>query len=212
MEGPDTVVESTGMYGESKLKRYKLSTGEVLKEVSLPNSYFGEGASAIDGVIYQMTYRERVVRKYSQTSFELLDELLMPNEIREGWGMTTNGHVLYVTDGSNNIYIVDPESFTVTRTMPIVDSDGRRVMNLNELELINGEIWANIYFSRRVVRIDAATGAVRGYIDFTGLGSSDETYHWNAGEVLNGIAYDGSRIILTGKYWKHIYAVEVPTD
>ena len=82
-------------------------------------------------------------------------------------------------------------------------------MNLNELEYINGELWANIYFSRRIVVIDPATGSVKYFVDLTGLGAADETYHWNGGEVLNGIAYDGSRILVTGKYWRHIYAIAV---
>jgi len=209
MEGPDVVVESTGMYGESKLRRYELSTGRVLTEVELPKAYFGEGAVCVNDIIYQMTYRERVVRKYQKATFALLEELTMPREVREGWGMTTDNTTIYVTDGSNNVYFIDPGTFRVTRTVPIVDSDGRRVMNLNELEYINGELWANIYFSRRIVVIDPATGSVKYFVDLSGLGASDETYRWNSGEVLNGIAYDGSRILVTGKYWRHIYAIAV---
>jgi len=209
MEGPDVVVESTGMYGESKLRRYELSTGRVLTEVELPKAYFGEGAVCVNDIIYQMTYRERVVRKYQKATFALLEELTMPREVREGWGMTTDNTTIYVTDGSNNVYFIDPGTFRVTRTVPIVDSDGRRVMNLNELEYINGELWANIYFSRRIVVIDPATGSVKYFVDLSGLGASDETYRWSSGEVLNGIAYDGSRILVTGKYWRHIYAIAV---
>ena len=209
MEGPDVVVESTGMYGESKLRRYELSTGRVLTEVELPKAYFGEGAVCVNDIIYQMTYRERVVRKYQKATFALLEELTMPREVREGWGMTTDNTTIYVTDGSNNVYFIDPGTFRVTRTVPIVDSDGRRVMNLNELEYINGELWANIYFSRRIVVIDPATGSVKYFVDLSGLSASDETYRWNSGEVLNGIAYDGSRILVTGKYWRHIYAIAV---
>lgn len=209
MEGPNVVVESTGMYGSSKLKRYELSTGRTLNEVALPKAYFGEGAVAVNGIIYQMTYRERVIRLYREDTFELTEEISMPREIREGWGMTTDNTTIYVTDGSNNIYLINPDNFAVTKTLPIVNSDGRRVMNLNELEYINGELWANIYFSRRIAVIDAATGTVKYFVDLTGLGAVDETYHWNGGEVLNGIAYDGSRILVTGKYWRHIYAIAV---
>ena len=197
------------MYGESKLRRYELSTGRVLTEVELPKAYFGEGAVCVNDIIYQMTYRERVVRKYQKATFALLEELTMPREVREGWGMTTDNTTIYVTDGSNNVYFIDPGTFRVTRTVPIVDSDGRRVMNLNELEYINGELWANIYFSRRIVVIDPATGSVKYFVDLSGLSASDETYRWNSGEVLNGIAYDGSRILVTGKYWRHIYAIAV---
>lgn len=209
MEGPNVVVESTGMYGESKLRRYELSTGRVLTEVELPKAYFGEGAVGVNGFIYQMTYRERIVRKYQQDTFALIEELAMPREVREGWGMTTDNSTIYVTDGSNNVYFVDPHTFGVTRTLPIVDSDGRRMMNLNELEYINGELWANIYFSRRVVVIDPTTGSVKYFVDLSGLGAPDESYRWSSGEVLNGIAYDGSRILVTGKYWRHIYAIAV---
>ena len=209
MEGQDVVVESTGMYGESKLRRYELSTGRIINEIQLPKAYFGEGASLLNGFIYQMTYRERVIRKYHASTFELVEELTMPREIREGWGMTTDNSSLFVTDGSNNVYVVNPEGFTVVRTIPIVDMNGRRVMNLNELEYINGEIWANIYFGRRIVVIDPATGSVKYFVDLSGLSAPDETYHWNYGEVLNGIAYDGSRILVTGKYWRHIYAIAV---
>jgi glutamine cyclotransferase len=197
------------MYGESKLKRSRLSTGEVLQVVSLPKSYFGEGAVAFNNFVYQLTYRERVVRKYDSATFQLLGELPLPSQIREGWGMTRDDSVIYVTDGSHRIYVINPVTFTVLGTISVTEGDGTRVTNLNELEVINGEIWANIYYSWRVARIDPATGVVNSYVDLTGLAAEDEHFSWWAGEVLNGIAVNDGKVLVTGKNWSHIYAIEV---
>mmetsp|Transcript_11440 Transcript_11440/g.22437 ORF Transcript_11440/g.22437 Transcript_11440/m.22437 type:complete len:168 (+) Transcript_11440:2126-2629(+) len=155
-----------------------------------------------------MTYRERQVLVYAADTLELLETFPMPSEIKEGWGMTTDGKSIYISDGTNKVFVVDPESFTVVRTIEVYQGD-KNILLINELEWIDGEIWANIFLMDWIVVFDPSTGEVTAWVSLQGLSfESDETLS-NRNAVWNGVAYDGTDILLTGKMWSYVYRVKV---
>lgn len=187
------------------MKSTDLQTGRKLNEISLPRRYFGEGAALLDGLIYQLTWREGIAMVYDAVSFEKRSEFRYKGE---GWGLTTDGKMLYMSDGSNRIYVLDPESFATIRTIE-VHMGSSPVKYLNELEWIGSRIWANVYTTDQAVIIDPENGNVTGIIDLRGLlGPSDIT---PATDVLNGIAYDAQtgKIFVTGKNWNKIFEIEI---
>ena len=197
--------EGTGGYGPSALKRYEPYGGASQKEISLPRIYFGEGITLLGEEIFQLTWRKGKAFVYDKQSLRKLRE---HNYDGEGWGLTTDGQVLYMSDGSNILTVRDPKTFKPLRTIAVTFG-GRKVYQLNELEWIDGEIWANVYMTDTIVRIDPTSGNIVGVIDLTGLQSPlDVTYDT---DVLNGIAHDPAtgRIWLTGKNWNKIYQVEI---
>lgn len=182
---------------------------EKLQEVPLPTSAFGEGLTILNDEIFQLTWQERDVYVYSK-SLNLLRTLKLPSEISSGWGLCNDGTWLYVTDGSSKLFKVDPENFEVVESVE-VKSLNSNIHNLNELEWVDGEIWANVYFSKFVARIRPSDGKVLGWINLSDL-EKNENVSWFAGFVLNGIAVFDERIFVTGKNWQNIYEIEISFD
>jgi len=196
--------EGTGQYGASTVRRVDLASGRPEKQRALNPRYFGEGIAILGGSLYQLTWQNGVAVVYDLESFEV--QRTMPYD-GEGWGLTHDGRELIMSDGSATIRFRDPTTFAVTREIEVRDH-GAPVTKLNELEYIDGEIWANIWYDDRIARISPADGAVKGYIDLASL------YPQNARSseaVLNGIAYDAAaeRLFVTGKNWPQLYEIKV---
>lgn len=200
--------EGTGRYGESTLRQVRLETGEVLQSRELPAEYFGEGITLYGDEIFQLTWQSNVGFIYDKSTFELLREFNYPTE---GWGLTHNGRCLIMSDGTNVIYFRDPESFAEIGRLQVYDNNGP-VIQLNELEYVEGEIYANVWQTDRIARISPDTGQVTGWIDLTGL--LDTVTVTTVVDVLNGIAYDaqGDRLFVTGKLWPALFEIELVTD
>lgn len=200
-----SLLESTGLNGSSSLREVEWKTGKLLKQVSVAREYFAEGLTVIGSKAYQLTWRNGKGFIYDADTFRTLGEFTYTGE---GWGLTTDGAQLILSDGSNRIRFLDPATFAVVRTIEVRDK-GTPVDQLNELEYIRGEIFANVWQTNRIVRIDPATGAVRGTIDFSGLLPAAERAPNT--DVLNGIAYDeeGDRLIVTGKLWPKLFEVRL---
>ncbi len=200
------LLESTGLNGRSELRKVDLSSGRVLQQVRLSSQYFGEGMTVLGGRIYQLTWKNQVGFVYGLDSFEPEREFTYTGE---GWGLTTDGHSLIMSDGSDQIRFLDPATFKVTRTIGVRRS-GQPLTQLNELEWVKGELYANIWQTQTIARIDPATGRLLGLIDFSGLLTPDD-YRGGGIDVLNGIAYDaaGDRLFVTGKNWPKLFEVRV---
>ena len=197
--------ESTGQYAASAVMRVDLEEGRVLRRKALDNQYFGEGLALLDGKLYQLTWQEGTAFVYDAAT---LEELRRFRYDGEGWGITTDGSLLYMSDGAENIYVVDPQDFSRKKTIRVYTDKGP-VPYLNELEWVEGELWANVYTTMLVARIDPATGHVRGVIDLAGILPQEEIT--SRTDVLNGIAYDAGRkrIFVTGKNWPKLFEIEV---
>ncbi|HQZ82605.1 MAG TPA: glutaminyl-peptide cyclotransferase [Pyrinomonadaceae bacterium] len=214
--------ESTGEKGESSLRKVELETGKVVQKWDLPREDFGEGIAEVNGKIYQLTYQQGLCRQFDAADFKLLKEFHYPGE---GWGMTTDGSLLYMTDGTHVIRVMDPETFKSKRMIVVKRDDGEPQMRLNELEWVKGELWANVWHSEDpevlgkpnyIARIDPNSGAIVGWIDLAGISPDDQARSNNpndakAENTLNGIAYDaaGDRIFVTGKDWKNLYEIRL---
>jgi glutaminyl-peptide cyclotransferase len=198
-------LESTGLYGESTLREVEVTTGRVLKQVPLSREYFAEGLAVVGDKAYQLTWQNHKVFVYAADTFQRVGEFDYPGE---GWGLATDGRQLILSDGTNRIRFVDPATFAVVRTVDVAMA-GKPLSQLNELEYINGEIFANVWQTDLVVRIDPTNGVVRGVIDFAGLLSPLDRRRDT--DVLNGIAYDAStdRLFVTGKRWPSIFEVRL---
>lgn len=197
--------ESTGQYGTSGLRKTALETGETLKSIALSKRLFGEGSVALGGKIFMLTWRSGEGFVFDAQTLERQKRFRYEGE---GWGLTHDGARLIMSDGTSELRFLDPESLEETGRLPITFR-GRPLANINELEWVKGEIFANVWQSDAVVRIDPATGAVTGVIDMRGLLSDEER---TAGaDVLNGIAYDANtdRLFVTGKYWPTLFEIEV---
>jgi glutamine cyclotransferase len=197
--------ESTGLYGQSTLRKVDLQTGKVLQHIDIPPEYFAEGLAELNGKLYQLTWQHHLAFRYDLQTFALEMQYTYPGE---GWGLTTDGRSLILSDGTPQIRFLEPLTFQATRTIQVTDA-GRPVGNLNELEYIKGEIYANIWMTDYVVRIDPATGHVLGTIDFSGL--LQPTDRDTNTDVLNGIAYDPAtdRLFITGKKWPKLFEVKI---
>jgi len=198
--------ESTGLSGQSSLRKVDLKTGGVLKKIDVPAEYFAEGLAVLGGHAYQLTWQSHKGFVYDRDSFKLEKEFAYEGE---GWGLTTDGQQLILSDGTDQIRFLDPATFAVTQTIA-VRFQGRPVTQLNELEYVKGEIFANIWQSDDVVRIDPASGRVTGVIDFTGLLPAPDR-SGSPDDVLNGIAYDSAtdRLFVTGKRWPKLFEVRL---
>ena len=196
--------EGTGNYGTSSLRKVNLKTGEVSQIRNLDQSLFGEGITVFGERIYQVTYKSQVGFIYDKSTFEEIQKVYYQN--REGWGLTHNGKELIMSDGTNVIYFLDPEMFTINRQIEVYHNEGP-AKSLNELEYINGKIWANRYYTDEVVIIDPETGKVEGRINLKGILKA--TDRKSTTDVLNGIAWDaeGERIFVTGKFWPRLFEI-----
>jgi len=197
--------EGTGQESGSTLREVELETGKIIRQHNLDGSLFGEGIALYRDRIYQVTWRNKVGFIYNKSDFKLINKIYYPTE---GWGMTTMNDKIVLSDGSNVLYFYEPDMFTVISKIEVYDNAIKRD-SLNELEYINGEIWANIWVNNHIARIDPVTGKVLGYIDLKGiLPVSDQNAET---DVLNGIAYDSKtkRIFVTGKRWPKLFEIKV---
>lgn len=197
------IYESTGLRGESTLRKWVPETGKILETLSLPPDLFGEGCTILGDEIYQLTWTSRVGFVYDKNTFEVKKRLKYSTQ---GWGLTTDGKSLIMSDGSHYIYFLDPEYFSVLSRIEVYDDQGP-VKQLNELEYIGNEIWANVYMTDDIVRINPATGAVTARIHCKGLLPNKD--YGPETDVLNGIAWDPDhqRLFLTGKKWPKLFVV-----
>ena len=197
--------ESAGLYGQSTLRKVDPETGAVLLEKRLDAQYFAEGLALLEGKLYQLTWKENTGFIYDPQDFRQLGTFSYPTE---GWGLTTDGSSLILSDGSATLYFLDPQTLQTTRALQ-VSLDGAPLDRLNELEYIRGEIYANIWYKDLIARIDPASGEVVGVIDCGSLRDGEGAPAPN--DVLNGIAYDarGDRLYLTGKKWPWVYEVSL---
>lgn len=197
--------ESTGLNGESTLREVDIPTGRVLRRVSLKSEYFGEGLAVLGDRAYQLTWRNNIGFVYDLDTFQVVDQFFF---VGEGWGLTTDGVSLIMSDGTARIRFLDPKTLQPARTLDVT-FEGEPLKNLNELEYVHGQIYANVWQTNAVVRIDPATGKVLGMIDFSGLLKPTD-YGPNT-DVLNGIAYDAEhdRLFVTGKKWPKIFEVRL---
>jgi len=199
--------EGTGRYNTSWLRKVDPTTGEVLQQVSLPARYFGEGIARLGNEIFQLTWLSKRGFIYAADTFERTGEFTYATE---GWGLTTDGTHLILSDGSDNLFFLDPQTrgTDLVRTVRVHDN-GRGIDDLNELEFIDGHVYANVWHSDIVYKIDPATGAVVGRIDFSDLAADDRPRDSEA--VLNGIAYNPSNghLFVTGKQWPTLFEIRL---
>ena len=197
--------ESTGLEGHSSLRRVDLATGRVLQKVDVEPAYFSEGMTLFHGKIFQLTWKAQKGFIYDRDTFQRTGEFQYSGE---GWGLTHDDKSLILSDGTDTIRFIDPDNFSVRRTIEVKPKTGP-VTELNELEFVNGEIYSNIWQTDDVVRIDPGTGKILGWIDLSGLlPATDQTSHTN---VLNGIAYDpvDDRLFVTGKFWPKLFEIKL---
>jgi glutamine cyclotransferase len=198
--------EGTGQWGESSLRKTEIRTGEPIRMLNLPEDIFGEGITLLNDKIYQLTYKSQVGFVYEKETFRRIQKVYY--EIQEGWGLTDDDRNLIMSDGSNRIYYMDPEYFTEIRELEVYDNRGP-VTQLNELEYIEGRIFANIYGKEEIVVIDPETGRVTARINMKGILPAEDRS--SRIDVFNGIAWDPARRILyvTGKYWPRMFEVSL---
>ncbi len=201
--------EGTGLYGRSSLRKVELETGDILQIRELSDQLFGEGTTICGDRIVQLTWQSHIGFVYDRDSFELLQEFSYSTE---GWGITYDGKRLIMSDGTSTLHFLDPQTFEETGHVEVFDNDGP-VIRLNELEYVQGEIYANIWQTDRIARIAPETGRVVGWIDLSGLLTEEDLSE--PVDVLNGIAYDAQsdRLFVTGKLWPTLFQIEViPPD
>jgi glutamine cyclotransferase len=197
-----SLYESTGESGASSLRRVNLETGKVLQMYNLSSEYFGEGLTLVDDSLIQLTWLNHVGFIYNIDTFNVEQNFTY---LTQGWGLTYDGTSLIMSDGSSNLNYLSPETFQVTRQVSVKDGN-QSITNINELEYINGDVYANIWMTNRIAIINPQTGQVKGWINLTGLYQSDD---FNS--VLNGIAYDQQtgRLFVTGKNWPNLYEITI---
>ncbi len=200
--------ESTGLNGRSSLRLVDLTTGNVLQKHDLPAEYFGEGLTDWGSTLIQLTWISHKALVYDRFSFALKRTFDYEGE---GWGLTHDATQLIMSDGTSSLRFIDPKTFHVIRRLKVTDADGRAVENLNELEYIHGEIYANVWQTDDIVRISPRTGKVLGRVDLSGI--IDKRELQEHGAVLNGIAYGsaGHRLFVTGKLWPKLFEIKLTT-
>lgn len=204
----NSLYEGTGLEGQSRLMKIDIKNGKPNQSISLDSSIFGEGITILNNKIYQLTYQNHKVYVYDAKTFKKLKELSWEHE---GWGLTNNGTDLIVSTGDSNLYFVDPETFKIRKIVGVTDNNGP-VGNLNELEYVDGTIYANIYLTDYIIKIDPANGHILGKIDLNGLlAKAGKHVNTDEGYVLNGIAYDSTKksMYITGKKWPLIFEMKV---
>ena len=196
--------ESTGLWGQSTLRKIQLDTGKVLQVTKLDSQYFGEGLTLWKDQLLQLTWKSKVGFVYQQDTFNLLKTFSYSTE---GWGLTHDGTQLIMSDGTDTLYFLNPTTFEVTQQLQVRDQN-TPVTHINELEYVQGELFANIWLTNYIARISLQTGQVLGWIDLTGLSPFPKD---NLQKVLNGIAYDevGKRLFVTGKWWPTLFEMEI---
>jgi glutamine cyclotransferase len=198
--------ESDGEYAQSSLRKTDLKSGKILQKIEIPPRFFAEGIAVIDNKIIMLTWKEGVGFVYDKNSFKQLKEFSYTAG-NEGWGLTYDGKQIYNTDGSNNIYILDKNTYQKKATIEVYDNKGP-VNQLNELEYIDGKLLANVYQTDKIVIINPQTGGVEAEVDLSKLYPQPRNEH---ADVLNGIAWDaaGKRLFVTGKKWDKLYEIKI---
>jgi glutaminyl-peptide cyclotransferase len=199
--------ESTGLNGQSTLRKVELETGEVVQQHRLDPKHFGEGLAAWKGRLVQLTWQSKIAFVYDLTTFTPQRTFSYQGE---GWGLTDDGRHFVLSDGSDQLRFLDPETFREVRRVSVKDGSAA-VRDLNELEFVRGEIYANVWHSDRIARISPQTGQVTGWVDLRGLMATG--YRLDPEAVLNGIAYDAAtgRLFVTGKLWPRLFEITVIT-
>lgn len=197
--------EGTGNYGRSKLKKVDLKTGKAQQEIALPKEFFGEGVTILRDTVYQLTWKEKKVFVYTLKDFKKIKEF---NVDAEGWGLTTNGTQLIASNGSGTLYYYDPSTFKLLKAQDVTEA-GSLSYNLNELEFIDGYIYANQYQAPYIFKIEPSTGSIVAKADLTQLWDRIRAIDPDA-DVPNGVAYDAAtkKIYITGKWWPELYEVQ----
>ncbi len=197
--------EGTGLNGQSSLRRVDLASGKVLQNLALAPAYFGEGVTVWGDHIIQLTWKSHIGFVYDKASFKLLKTF---NYLAEGWGLTHDDIRLIMSDGTPTLHFLDPNTFQETGRITVT-AEGLPVVNLNELEYVRGEIWANVWQTDRIARIDPETGRVIGWIDLAGLLNPADRQP--SVDVLNGIAYEAEhdRLFVTGKLWPKLFEIRL---
>ncbi len=197
--------EGTGQVGRSSLRKVELATGRVVQKFDVPQPFFGEGITVVNQQILQLTWQTQTGFVYDKASFRVLKSFSYPGQ---GWGLTNDGKQIYMSDGSSEIRLWDPVSLKETKRITVKDGT-QPVTDVNELEVVKGEIFANVWHMDRIARISPADGRVLGWIDLTGLLAKAERPDPEA--VLNGIAYDSAadRLFVTGKLWPKVFEIKV---
>lgn len=205
--------ESTGNKGKSRLRKINLETGKTVKDIKLADEFFGEGIAIMNNKIYQLTWQEHKVFVYDATTLEKIQEMAWPYD---GWGMTHNGKELIIGTGGSVLYFVNPDNFKIIWTISVTDNYGP-VGDVNELEYVNGFIYANVYGNHSIIKINAETGKVTAKIDLTnildnsGVPHDAALFNSDSNYVLNGIAYDAEKnsFYVTGKWWPALFEIKL---
>jgi glutaminyl-peptide cyclotransferase len=197
--------EGTGLNGRSSLRKVRLESGEVVQQVNLSPEFFGEGITLLGNEVIQLTWQSQTGFIYNLSNFQILRWFPYSGE---GWGLATNGREMFLSDGTPEIRVLDPTTMAVKRRLTVHDGT-TRINELNELEFVDGQIFANVWQTDRIARISPRSGEVLGWIDLKGLLSPD--YHLGPGAVLNGIAYDSiqKRLFVTGKLWPNVFEIQL---
>ncbi len=197
--------ESTGQYGDSTVRELEPATGEILRKRPLAKTVFGEGLAVIGREMWVLTWKENTVYVLEPDTFKPIRTHTYPGE---GWGLTTDGKQLVMSDGSSTLKFINPKDFRVTKTLEVKDGN-RPVSMLNELEWIDGQIFVNVYLTHKIARISPDDGQVTGWLDLTGL--KNQLTAPSHAEVLNGIAWDKStgHLLVTGKYWPQMFEIKL---
>lgn len=199
--------ESTGEYGSSWIGIVDINTGEADKKVTFGQKHFGEGITILNNKVYHLTYKQKTGYVFDLDTFNEIKQFTYNNA--EGWGLTHDGTSLIMSDGTDKLTFLDTVNFSVTKTLPVKYKD-QPIKNLNELEYVNGFIYANIWETNRIAKIDSSTGAVVGFLDLTNLVNQTQLIKKDI-DVLNGIAWHESTktLLVTGKFWPLIYVLKV---
>jgi glutaminyl-peptide cyclotransferase len=197
--------EGTGLNGRSTIRKVKIETGQVMQMQKLDSQYFGEGIAILNNTLFQLTWQSGIAFLYDRATFTRTGTFSYTGE---GWGLTHDGRRLIMSDGTATLRFIDPASHKEISRLAVRDG-GKPVLNLNELEYIKGEIFANVWETDRIARISPKTGEVTGWIDLKGLLTPGEQAQGT--DVLNGIAYDaaGDRLFVTGKLWPKVFEIRL---
>lgn len=199
--------ESTGQKGQSTLRKVDLKTGKVQQKKEMADEYFGEGSTAVGDSIVTLTWQSNVGFVYDAKTFALKGRF---NYKGEGWGLASDAQHVYMSDGTNEIRVLDPKTLEEQRRIEVT-AEGKPIPQLNELEMVDGELYANIWGYDVIARIDPASGNVVGWINLDGLLPPEQRGTTSVDAVLNGIAYDGKqkRLYVTGKLWPKLFEIEL---
>ena len=211
-DSPTTLIESSGLYRKSFIQRIDASTGETLLKTNLEDQYFGEGCTKFEDKIYQLTWKERKCFIYNTDLVLIETKDLMPN-ISEGWGATSDSNYLYFSDGTSYIYVINPKKWEIVRTITVHYPGGLKPTYINALQYVDGYIYANIYQSNIIIKINLETGLINAKYNLKDLDKINEEayteFHDKRNDVLNGIAYNeqSKEFYVTGKRWNYIFKI-----